>query len=313
MKVLVAGGAGFIGFHTVRALRAAGCLPVVVDNLSRSAYLPPQPFYRVDLLSFELKGLLQRERPKAVIHLAAQPDVGLSVADPLLDARENILASLNLLQGCVAAGAAKVIFASSAAVYGEPKRLPIDEEHPCRPTSPYGAAKLSVEHYLRVFRTLHGLEYTILRYANVYGPRQGLGGEGGVVAAFCRRLGKGLGVKIYGDGEQTRDFIYVEDVARANVLALTKGDGETLNISSGEEVTINRLSRLLQASFPGSPAPSFHSPRRGDLRRSILDPSRARRVLGWSPQVSLQEGLFETARFYQDFQWRPQGGGGRSN
>ncbi len=313
MKVLVAGGAGFIGFHTVRALRAAGCLPVVVDNLSRSAYLPPQPFYRVDLLSFELKGLLQRERPKAVIHLAAQADVGLSVADPLLDARENILASLHLLQGCVAAGAAKVIFASSAAVYGEPKRLPIDEEHPCRPTSPYGAAKLSVEHYLRVFRTLHGLEYTILRYANVYGPRQGLRGEGGVVAAFCGRLGEGLSVKIYGDGEQTRDFVYVGDVARANVLALTKADGETLNIGSGEEVSINRLSRLLQERFPGSPPPAYHPPRPGDLRRSALDPSRARRLLGWSPQVPLGEGLGETARFYQDFQWRLQGGGRRSN
>jgi UDP-glucose 4-epimerase len=313
MKVLVAGGAGFIGFHTVQALRAAGYLPVVVDNLSRGAYLPRPPFYRADLLSFELRVILQKERPRAVIHLAAQADVGLSVADPLLDARENILASLHLLQGCAAAGTAKVVFASSAAVYGEPKRLPIDEEHPCRPTSPYGAAKLAVEHYLKVFRTLYGMEYTILRYANVYGPRQGLRGEGGVVAAFCGRLGEGLSVKIYGDGEQTRDFVYVGDVARANVLALTKADGETLNIGSGEEVSINRLSRLLQERFPGSPPPAYHPPRPGDLRRSALDPSRARRLLGWSPQVPLGEGLGETARFYQDFQWRLQGGGRRSN
>ena len=311
MKVLVAGGAGFIGSHTVEALRGAGCLPVVVDNLSRGAYLPRPSFYRLDLLSFELKTVLQRERPKVVIHLAAQVDVGLSVADPLLDARENILASLNLLQGCLAAGVAKVVFASSAAVYGEPQRLPMDEGHPCQPTSPYGAAKLSVEHYLGVFRTLYGLEYTILRYANVYGPRQSLLGEGGVVAAFCRRLQAGHGVKIYGDGEQTRDFVYVGDVARANVLALSKGDGETMNIGSGEEISINRLSRLLQAKFPGSPAPSFHAPRPGDLRRSVLDPSRARRLLDWSPKMPLPEGLGETARFYHDFKWRPQGGGGR--
>lgn len=249
MRVLVTGGAGFIGSHIVELLLQHGHEVAVVDNLStgvESNLLSGVRLYRVDITSCEIGEVFAEERPEVVVHQAAQIDVRRSVEDPIFDANVNILGSINLLEHARRAGVRKVVYASSAAVYGNPLTVPVEEDHPILATSPYGASKYTVEKYLHLYRELYGLDYTVLRYANVYGPRQDPLGEGGVVAIFTHRLAQGLPVTVFGDGEQTRDYVYVGDVALANLMALTAGGGQVINVSCGQEVSVNELLRVMQ-------------------------------------------------------------------
>jgi len=300
MRVLVTGGAGFIGSHIVELLSESGHTPIVVDNLSsgRREYVSRGvKFYEVDLTDPSLAEVFERERPDVVIHQAAQVSVSRSVREPLLDARINIQGSLNLLEQCRDHGARKVVFASTAAVYGDPVRLPVDEEHPIAPASPYGIAKYSIEEYLRIYRDLYGLDFTVLRYANVYGPRQDAHGEGGVVAIFTHRIVRGEPIEVHGDGEQTRDLIHVQDVARANVLALDRGDGARINVSRQSETSINELAKALGSIVGREVALERVSARAGDIRRSVLANDRAIRLLGWRPQIELMDGLAQTVEY----------------
>lgn len=301
MKVLVTGGAGFIGSHIVDALVGSGFRVSVADDLSTGRFENINPgvnFYRVGVESADFEEAIARERPDAVVHQAAQVDVQRSLREPLADAGINILGAINLLEACRRYNVGKVVYASSAAVYGNPAYLPVDERHPVEPQSPYGASKFGVEHYLRIYSEVYGVGYTVLRYANVYGPRQDAAGEGGVVAIFVDRLLRGDAPKIFGDGEQTRDFVFVKDVAAANLAALRRGDGMILNVSTGVGLSVNRLFHTLK-KVTGSPLePVYCPPRPGDITHSYLANDKAREALGWSPQYSLEEGLRETVAFY---------------
>lgn len=302
MNVLVTGGAGFIGSNLVDALLRQAGRVTVIDDLStgRRANLPPEvTLYRQDIADGEaLAEILRQESPEVVFHLAAQISVPRSLAEPGLDAGTNIVGTLNLLEACRLSGTRKVIYSSSAAVYGTPESLPVREDHPCRPLSPYGISKFSAELYLATYRHLYGLDYTILRYANVYGPRQEDSGEGGVVAVFIRHLLDGRPPVIYGDGEQTRDFIYVGDVVAANLQAIDRGAGQVLNISRGAPTSVNALLDILQRIAGTSLAPRREPPRPGDIVHSYLDNSRARRELAWGgPACGLEEGLRQTLEY----------------
>jgi UDP-glucose 4-epimerase len=302
MKVLVTGGAGFIGSHIVDLLVETGCRVSVVDNLSTGLFENINPrvnFYKIDIRDPDLKEAIARERPEAVIHLAAQVDVQRSLKDPLTDSQINILGAINLLNACAGNGIARVVYASSAAVYGNPSYLPVDESHPAMPQSPYGVSKYTVEHYLRVYRVISGINYTVLRFANVYGPRQDAAGEGGVVAIFVDRILKGASPRIFGDGEQTRDFIYVKDVAAASIAALRRGDGGPFNVSTGEGLSVNHLFQTLK-KITGSPLEQVYKPPRpGDITHSYLANEKTCAALGWRPRYSLEEGLRETVEFYR--------------
>jgi UDP-glucose 4-epimerase len=302
MKVLVTGGAGFIGSHIVDQLISEGHKVVVVDNIStgRKEQIHPEAvFYHVDITRPELKDVFHKERPDAVIHQAAQIQVNTSVEDPAFDATVNILGTINVLEACRETGVRKVVYASSAAVYGNPEYLPLDENHPVRPLSGYGVSKYTVEHYLAVYSHLYGISFTALRYANVYGIRQVPHGEGGVISIIIDRVLRDEPMTVFGDGEQTRDYIFVEDVARANLAALTAGDGEILNIGTGRQASLNEVLRLF-GEIAGREIPAEYGPERpGDIKHSVFDNSRARRVLGWEPKVSLEEGLRKTYEYYQ--------------
>lgn len=302
MRVLVTGGAGFIGSHIVSALLDAGHEVTVVDDLSsgkREHVDPRAAFVQLDIASDGLVEALVAARPECVVHQAAQVEAARSVREPAFDARVNIIGTIHLLEACRQAGVRKLVYASSAAVYGDPRELPVDEAHPVRPASPYGASKLAVEHYLEIYRAIHGLEYTALRYANVYGPRQDMAGEAGVVAIFARRVVRGETVTIHGDGGQTRDFIYVGDVARANVLALTRGDGAVVNIGCARETSVNELLEEI-CRTAGRSVPVRYAPeRQGDIRRSVLNNKRAQEILGWSPRVDLLDGLRQLIQYEQ--------------
>jgi UDP-glucose 4-epimerase len=302
MNVLVTGGAGFIGSHIVDLLVEKGCTVSIVDNLStgRAENINPGAnFYNIDVRDPGLKEIIAREKPTAIIHLAAQVDVQCSLQEPYTDAEINILGSVNLLDACSGCGVGKVIYASTAAVYGSPAYLPVDERHPVAPQSPYGLSKHTVEHYLRLYREMHGVSFTVLRFANVYGPRQDAAGEGGVVAIFVDKLAKGVKPAIFGDGEQTRDFIYVKDVAAASVAALRRGDGGTFNVSTGKGLTVNYLYQALKALTGSTMEPVYQPPRPGDITHSTLSNARACVSLDWRPRYILTEGLRETVDFYR--------------
>ena len=302
MNVLVTGGAGFIGSHVVGALLNRGDQVTVVDNLStgnRANLDPAVPLIEMDLRSDELARAFQQVRPEAVFHLAAQASVAVSVDTPKLDAEVNILGTINLLEQCRSTGVRHVVYSSTGgALYGEPQRLPCTEDHPVNPVSPYGASKYAGEQYVKLFGRLHGLDYTILRYANVYGPRQDPYGEAGVVAIFAQRMLKGAELFIFGDGEQERDFVYVEDAARANLLALERGSGQSLNIGCGIGITVNEIFRRLRELTGYRKEAAYEAPRPGDIYRISLDASKARQELGWEPTVSLEEGLRRTVAFF---------------
>lgn len=304
MKALVTGGAGFIGSHIVDVLLENGHDVAIIDNIStgRSENLNPGArFYRADITDPSLREIFQEEQPEVVYHEAAQMSVKASTDDPVHDARVNVLGLLNVLQSAVAAGTRKVVFASSGATYGNPQYLPLDENHPQRPESPYGITKMVAEHYLRYFALDHGLAFTSLRYGNVYGPRQDSQGygEAGVIAIFLRKLLNGETPVIHWDGKQVRDYVYVTDVARANLLAANAGDGQCYCVGTGTGTSVNHLYSSLCDAL-GMHVEPHRAPRRpGDLRTAIFNPSKAQVELGWTARVGLAEGLRETVAYWQ--------------
>jgi UDP-glucose 4-epimerase len=309
-KVLVTGGAGFIGSHVVDAYLARGDEVWVVDDLSsgRRANVPDgATFVEMGIEDPRLRDLFQEVRFDLVNHHAAQIDVRISVRDPQHDARINLLGLLNVLEGAREAGTDRVIFISSGGVvYGEPEERPTPEIAAKLPLSPYGVTKLSGEYYLNYYRMVHGLEYVALRYSNVYGPRQDPHGEAGVVAIFSQRLLAGEELLIFGDGEQTRDYVYVGDVVRANLMAsdmrLPAGtglDSRGFNVGTGIETSVNRLADTLEKVAELRNGRSFRAARKGELRHSALDPARLGQA-GWAPRHSLTDGLRETYRWIRD-------------
>jgi UDP-glucose 4-epimerase len=290
MRAVVTGGAGFIGSNLVDALLERGDEVTVVDNLTsgkRENLSPEARFLEQDIRAEEL-----RLDADLVFHLAAQADVNTSVQRPLYDADVNVVGTVRVLEAARASGA-KVVFSSTGgAIYGEVER-PADEETPRRPVSPYGIAKLAGEEYLGGWNRIHGTRHTVLRFANVFGPRQDSGLEGGVVAIFLERMAKSEPTAIFGDGEQTRDFVYVEDVVTA-LLRAAGHDGGVFNVGTGEETSVNRLHELCRRVAGVEEPPSYGEARLGDARRSVLDVGRAARELDWSPQVPLEEGLRRT-------------------
>ncbi|HUE75566.1 MAG TPA: NAD-dependent epimerase/dehydratase family protein [Chloroflexota bacterium] len=304
MKILVTGGAGFIGSHIVDHLMLAGHQVAIVDNFQtgkRDHINPRATLHEMDLRDDSLADLLRSERPQVVCHQAAQASVSVSVREPVYDAEVNIVAAIRLLEAARAAGVRKIIYASSGgACYGEMANPPVNEDTPVNPMSPYAISKHTVEHYLFAYRQLHGVQYTVLRYANVYGPRQDPRGEAGVIAIFINHMLSGDQPVIYGDGSHERDYVNVTDVARANVAALDQADGEILNIGTGIGTTNNELFEQLK-SITGYSGERLHGPPRpGDILRSVIDPSRAAERLGWQPRVSLDAGIRETVDYFRN-------------
>jgi UDP-glucose 4-epimerase len=303
MRTMVTGGAGFIGSTLVDRLLAEGHEVDVVDDLStgslanlaeaRAVAGGRLTIHHLDVRLPDVAELLVRRRPEVVFHLAAQADVRVSVERPAFDAEVNVLGTLNVLEGARAAGTDRVVFAASGGtLYGEPapEDLPVREAHPRRPLSPYGVSKMAAVDYLVAYRALHALEFAALALANVYGPRQDPHGEAGVVAIFARRLLDGEPVTIYGDGEQTRDFVYVDDVVDAFVRAASRGGGLVCNVGTGRETSVNELYRVMAAQAGVEAPPAYAPARSGELRRSSLDIGRAGMQLGWQPWTDLGAG-----------------------
>jgi UDP-glucose 4-epimerase len=306
VRILVTGGAGFIGSHVVDAYVAAGHEVAVLDNFSTGSednVNRAAAVHRVDLRDQpQVDKAIATFRPELVNHHGAQSEVPKSVADPAYDAQVNIIGGLNLIKACVDHGVRKVIFSSTGgALYGEPDVVPADEDHPVRPLSPYGTSKLAFEQYLGTFRRTFGLDYTVMRYANIYGARQDFHAEEGrVIAIFASRMLAGKPVTIDWTGEQSRDMLHVGDVAAANLAVLEKGSGGTFHISSGIATTINELFRKLAVLTGYSLEPTYGPARKGDVYRIALNNERARQQLGWQPRVNLEEGLSLTVDYFRE-------------
>ncbi len=306
MKILVTGGAGFIGSHVVDAYVAAGHEVSVLDNLSTGReenVNPGAALHRVDVRDLaRVQDVVASFRPDVVNHHAAQSEVPKSVADPGYDANVNVVGGLNVLRACVDNSVRKVIFSSTGgALYGEPDVVPADEDHPIRPLSPYGTSKFAFEQYLATFDRTFKLRFTTLRYANVYGARQDFfAEEGRVVAIFASRMIEEKPVTIHGDGNQSRDVLHVGDVAMANLAALEKGEGGTYHVSTGIPVTVNDLFRKLAIITEYKLEPRFGPSRKGDVYRIALDNTRARQELGWEPRIQLEEGLRLTVDYFRE-------------
>lgn len=297
MRVLVTGGAGFIGSHIVDRLISDGHQVLVVDDLSTGhrAFVPADAeFVCMDMGSRATAEVARRFAPDAVSHIAAQASVAVSMKEPQRDAATNIVAGLNVMQAAVASGARQFVYITTGgALYGPPDYLPCDEEHPIRPQSAYGMSKWTLEQYLRLLLPA-SIPLKVLRLANVYGPRQDPFGEAGVVAIFAERMLHGRPVEIFGDGDQTRDFVYVSDVADAHAAALAIADPVTVNISSSAGLSVNVLFRQMAAETGYSRPPVYRPERPGDLRHSVLDNRRAQQLLGWTPRTALDRGLSRT-------------------
>ncbi|MBS8266605.1 NAD-dependent epimerase/dehydratase family protein [Mesobacillus boroniphilus] len=301
MKVLVTGGAGFIGSNIVDELIKENFETIAVDNLAAGNMrnLPKDSvFYKADICE-NLDQVFMAEKPDIVIHQAAQVSVTKSMSDPVYDGHINVIGTVNLLNTCVKHGVKKFIFSSSAAVYGSPQYLPIDESHPSAPISPYGISKQCAEQYIQLFSSMYHLPYTILRYSNVFGPRQDVNGEAGVIAIFIEKLVKGDIINIYGDGLQTRDFVFVKDVARANIAALTSGENSIINIGSQSQVPIVEVFRRISQILNVEVSPNYSDERPGDIKHSILSKEYAEKALKWLPKYSFSAGLKETIKYYQ--------------
>src|SRR6266487_1606370 len=306
MRILVTGGAGFIGSHIVDQCIAAGHEVAIVDNLweeggGKEQNLNPKAhFFRADITDeTTMQSIFDEIRPEVVNHQAAQHSVAISTKNPHLDARVNVLGLLNVLTNCTRFGTRKIVFASSGATYGTPARLPIDEEVPQRPESPYGITKMVAEHYLRYWQEANGLNYTALRYGNVYGPRQDPNGEAGVIAIFAKRFLKHETLRIDWDGEQKKDYIYVGDVAQANLIAMEHGDNDIYCIGTGKGTSVNEIYHVM-ANLIGYKPEIVRAPKRpGDIYLSYFDCSKAARILGWNAAVTLEEGIRATVEYFK--------------
>ena len=304
MNILVTGGAGFIGSHLVRHLLAKGENVTALDNLSTglAENLPSEAkLVEMDILDADLPKVVAAGAFDAIVHLAAQTMVDTSIKDPLLDTRENLLGTVHVLEAARAANVKRVIFASTAAVYGDVKEddLPMREAQPTLPLSFYGLSKLSVEKYLEMYEKLYGMEYVVLRFANVYGERQGDGGEGGVISIFAKAVAEGRDITIYGDGEQTRDFVYAGDIAEGILAALrTEEVNAAYNLSTQTETSLRELVSLLAEIRGREIVPKYGAEREGDIYKSMLSNSRARRGLDWQPATTLAEGLRRTYEYF---------------
>lgn len=298
--ILVTGGAGFVGSHTVERLLADGYRVVVADNLSTGvrANVPTAAELRViDINSPEFPDLVREVEPETIVHLAAQVSVAASLKTPVVDANENIGGTLRVLEAARECNVQNFVFSSSAAVYGVPESLPLREDMRPNPVNPYGVAKTAAEAYIRTYCMLYGMKAIIMRFSNVFGPRQRADGDGGVVAKFLDAITRGIRPVFYGDGSQTRDFIYVKDVAEAIIKALkyfrdaNASECLTINISSSRETSLRDLYALFQEMFGQVPEPVIAPPRRGDIQRSCLDNRKAVECLGWAPRYSLEQGI----------------------
>ena len=303
MNILVTGGAGFIASHIVDAYVKEGHNVIVIDDLSsgvRENVNSAAEFHQLDIRKPEVEQIFQRNAIDVVNHHAAQMDVRRSVADPKFDASVNVLGGLNIFEAARQYGVKKIIFSSTGgAIYGEQDYFPADEEHPVRPLSPYGITKLVTEKYLFYYREVHGIEHVILRYANVYGPRQNPHGEAGVVAIFAKKMLEGENPVINGDGTQTRDYTFVGDVVKGNLLALQYKGSNIFNVGTGIETDVNELFRVLRGCL-GSDCPESHGPaKQGEQRRSVISYKKIERELGWRPLVGFSEGLQLTAEYFK--------------
>jgi UDP-glucose 4-epimerase len=304
MKVLVTGGAGFIGSHLVDRLVQEGHEVIIVDNLvtgKRRNINRAARFYKLDVQSWRLERVFRNERPNVVMHLAAQMDVRKSVEDPMFDAQVNILGTLNVLQQAVKHGVRKVVFSSSGgAIYGEQETYPAPESHVTKPMSPYGLSKLCGEQYLSYYQRTSGIQVVSLRYANVYGPRQDPEGEAGVVAIFIQKMLNNEQAVINGNGRQTRDFVFVEDVVEANLAVMGQDTQGTSNVGTGVETSINDLFRIL-IQHTGSTCKEVHGPaKKGEQARSVIDSTRLRHELSWDPKADLSDGLKKTVEYFRE-------------
>jgi len=305
MRILVTGGAGFIASHVADAYIAAGHDVAILDDLSRGSMgnvNPKARFFKGDIRDHDfVEHVFATEKPDAVNHHAAQMDVRRGVQEPIFDASVNILGSLNLLEAAIAHKVRRFVYISSAgAAYGEPDQMPVPEDFPINPITPYGISKHTVEHYLFTFKALYGLPYVVLRYGNVYGPRQSSKGEAGVFAIFCEQMLAGIQPVIYGDGSKVRDYVYIDDVAEVNVLALERGTGEIFNVADGVPTNDYEVFvKVRDALSIQSLEPKYVPKRAGEIDRIYLDISKAKQLLGWVPRVSLEEGTLQTVRYFQ--------------
>ncbi len=303
MKILVTGGAGFIGSCIVDELIASEHEVVVMDNLStgdKSNVNKKAKFYEIDILSNKIFDIFKDEKFDVVFHLAASVDVRESIKDPIHDAKNNISGILNILEACRKTGVYKFVFSSTGgALYGNADIIPTPENYPTRPISPYGVSKLSSEEYLYYYSKIHNINVTILRYSNVYGPRQGARGDGGVVSIFIKKIINGEQVEIYGDGEQVRDFVFVDDVARANVLALSNiSEFDIYNIGSGVETNINKLQNIISSKLQTVVTTVYRDALDGEVFRSVLNNAKAINELNWSVKYDLAHGIEKTIRYF---------------
>ncbi len=302
MNILVTGGAGFIGSHVADALVHKGHRVIIVDNLSsgNKAYINPEAeFYQLDIREKRIEEIFKEKQIDVVNHQAAQMDVRRSVDDPKFDASINVIGSLNLLQLCVKYSVPKFLFGSTGgAIYGEQEYFPADELHPARPLSPYGVSKLATENYLFYYKEVHGLPYVALRYSNVYGPRQNPYGEAGVVSIFTNKMLNGEQPIINGDGTQTRDYVCVEDVVRANLLALEYKDSAIFNVGTGIETDVKTIFKKLKEITHSTSEEKHGPPKLGEQKRSVLNCSKIKKGLGWEPTVCLDDGLKRAVEFF---------------
>ncbi|WP_308637945.1 NAD-dependent epimerase/dehydratase family protein [Paenibacillus silvisoli] len=303
MKVVVTGGAGFIGSHLVKGLLECGADVYVIDNLSSGSAERVDlnaSLYVEDIRFAKTRRIIRAIKPDIVYHLAAQADVQRSIENPVTDAAVNVTGTLNMLEACRGSGVRKIIFASTSGVYGDLQKETITEDDPAVPISYYGLSKLTAERYIRLYHHFFGLNYTILRFGNVYGPGQTAKGEGGVIANFIERTVKGLPLSINGDGWQTRDFIYVGDVVSANLAAAFRGDGETLHVSTGQRTSINRLVELLRQLHPSEIPVVHRAAKPGDILHSCLSSERTREALQWEPVTGMERGMEATYRYWME-------------
>ena len=302
MNILITGGAGFIASHIVDKYIAEGNHVVVVDNLSAGSLNnlnKKAEFYNIDIYKNPLGEIIQKHKIDVICHHAAQIDLRKSISDPVYDARINIEGSLNLFQAALKSGVRKIIFASSGgSIYGEQKEFPARENHSKNPISPYGISKLAVEKYLKFYKFHYGIEHIILRYSNVYGPRQSSKGDCGVISVFCKLLNEKKQPVLNGDGTNTRDYLYVQDVVEANLNALHYNGSAIVNISTAAETNLNELFKLINESY-GNIAKEVHgNPIPGEQKRSVLDNSKAKEILNWAPEFNIEKGIAETCKWF---------------